>query len=241
MESLRQVSRTTENWIPEEELAVWANLRVEKRNDPNFGLTEDEIQDRAEFIRCYLLSEFEHLLRVPMQDARNDFFFHDCDVNNPEYSAFSTHDFQRTMRPFNRHGYAVKEILERVRDLALMHSSISRAEDRHEVYERYCALVEREFRARLSYLVRCHHRSDELKRRAALKARIAELNCRILECKEIWERLAPPENWDAERFKSGARLSRSGEHGGVYKGFGFGAKDAPVKTSGGGLNESQSS
>jgi hypothetical protein len=29
-----------------------------------------------------------------------------------------------------------------------------------------------------------------------LRHRIAGLNRRVLECKKVWERYAPPENWD---------------------------------------------
>lgn len=55
----------SDSWIPEEEMPARAGLKVIRKNHPDFGLTEDEIQDRNEFIRCYLMSEFESLLMIP--------------------------------------------------------------------------------------------------------------------------------------------------------------------------------
>jgi AraC-like DNA-binding protein len=50
---------TYEDMIPEEELPVRAGIKVIRRNDPDYGLSEDEIADRNEFIRCHLAREFE--------------------------------------------------------------------------------------------------------------------------------------------------------------------------------------
>jgi hypothetical protein len=58
LDSLPEVidMRYTENWIPEEELPTCSGLVVVHKKDPNHGLSDDEIQDRLEFIRCYLVS-----------------------------------------------------------------------------------------------------------------------------------------------------------------------------------------
>jgi hypothetical protein len=40
------------NWIDKDELPVRADLYVAKINDPDYGMTQDEIDDRNEFIRC---------------------------------------------------------------------------------------------------------------------------------------------------------------------------------------------
>jgi hypothetical protein len=180
----------------EEELPVRANLKVIKRRDPDYGLAEDEIADRKEFIRCYLLRDFGLLMMIPKQDEAVDFFIPDCDVSESEYSAFNTHDFQRTLRPFNKYGYAIKKLMERVKDLAILHSSISSPQGRLETYRRYEAFVNREFRDRLLSLIERYQRAGDDEKKAWLKRKIAELNRRILDCKRIWERYAPPENWD---------------------------------------------
>ena len=146
MKLVEQIGCTAENWIDEKELPIKANLEVVWRNDSNYGLTEDEIHDRNEFIRCHLLSEFQLLIMIPKQDKKDDFFIADCTVDNSEYSAFNTVDFQKTQRPFNKYAYAMKKIMERIKELAIMHSSISDEDGRRATYQRYEVLVDREFR-----------------------------------------------------------------------------------------------
>ena len=196
MKSVEQISTTVDSWIVEKELPVRANLKVIKRRDPDYGLAEDEIADQKEFIRCYLLRDFRLLITIPKQDGAVDFFIPDCDVSESEYSAFNTHDFQRTVRPFNKYGYTIKKLMERVKDLAILHSSISSKEGRVDTYRRYEAFADREFRNRLIGLTERYKRIEDDEKKAWLKQKIAELNRRILECKRIWERYAPPENWD---------------------------------------------
>lgn len=196
MKTAKEIGLDVENWIAQEELPVKANLKVIRRNDPDYGFTEDEIEERNEFIRCCILSEFALLTLIPKQDADDDFFIFNWNVADPEYSAFNTHDFQRTQRPFNQYGYAIKMILERVRELAIMHSSISESEGRLETYQRYLAFVDRKFRNRLNYLVSRYKEERHTVKACEVKRKIAELNLKIQECKCIWERYAPPENWD---------------------------------------------
>ena len=196
MKSTQQISCTVDIWIPEEELPPRAGLKVIRRNDPDYDLTEDEIRDRNEFIRCYLLSHFKLLTMIPRQDTEHDFFIVDCDVNDPEYSAFNTVDYQRQMRPFNKYFYAIKKMLERVKDLAILHSSITDEEGRLEVCQRYQAFVNRKFRIRLLTVIKRYNSTQNEEHRFKMKQQIAELNYRILDCKRIWERYAPPENWD---------------------------------------------
>ena len=76
MKSGKQIGYTLGNWIDEKELPIKANLKVVRKNDPDYGLTEEEIQDRNEFIRCHLLSEFQLLTMIPKQDRQDDFFIH---------------------------------------------------------------------------------------------------------------------------------------------------------------------
>ena len=180
----------------DEQLPPSPTLKVVRKRDPDYGLTEDEIQDRYEFIRCYLLSYHELLTMIPKQDTKDDFFIVDCDINDPEYSAFNTVDYQRQMRPFNKYGYAIKKMLERVKDLAIIHSSASDYESRSKEHQRYQTFVNRELRNRLLTLIERYNATQNEEQRFKLKQQIAELNRRILDCKRIWERYAPTENWD---------------------------------------------
>ena len=61
-----------DNWIDENELPVRSDLKVVNINDPDYGMTQDEIDDRNEFIRCYILSCFEALLTIPQQKYEYD-------------------------------------------------------------------------------------------------------------------------------------------------------------------------
>lgn len=186
-----QISKIVDGRIQEEELPVRANLKVVRRHHPDYGLTEEEIMDRNEFIRCCLRQDFEPLLRIPKQDTGNDFFTEDF-----QESAFNTHDFQKSLRPFKKYGYAMRKIMERVEELAIMHSCISSPEGRMNTLRRYEALVESEFRERLLVLVERFKRTTYDQRRFELKRKIAQLNLRIMECKRIWERYSPPDAWD---------------------------------------------
>ena len=181
-----------DKWIPQEQLPTRAGLKVIRTNHPNYGLSQDEIQDRNEFIRCHLLKEFELLLMIPKQETEDDFFITDY---NTENSAFNTVDFQKQLRPFNKYAYAIKKIMEHIKDLAIMHSCCTHPENRRSVSLKYEDVVANQFRERLLRFVDQYKRAG-YERRHLLKQKIGKLNQKILECKKIWERYAPPECWD---------------------------------------------
>ena len=186
----------TENCIPEESLPPRAGLKVIRSTDPYYGLDAEEIQDRIEFIRCYLLKDFEVLLLIPKQEYNEEFFVTDITTVDPQYSAFNTVDFQNRRKPFDKYGYAMKKIMERVRDQAIMHSSISNPVDRAMVAQRFENFLDINFRDRLAELIVQYKNSWSIEKRSTLKRKIADLNRRILEARKIWARYAPPENWD---------------------------------------------
>ena len=185
-----------ENRIPTEQLPPSAGLKVICKTDPDHGLSEDEIQDRNEYIRCYLLKDFEALMMIPKQDTEDDFFIPDCDVFDAEYSAFNTHDFQKQIRPFNLQGYVMKKIIERVKDLAIMHSCISQPENRQLVFKRFVGFMDFEFVNEVEELARRLHTDLTHTEQAQIWRQIDTLSRKIHKCKKIWERYAPPENWD---------------------------------------------
>jgi hypothetical protein len=141
----------------------------------------------------FLLEEFEALLIVPGQDQFDDFFVQDYQVIYSGYSAFNTVDFQNTMRPFNKYGYAMKKIMQRVKDLAVRHSCISHPEDRKEVYERYKNFVARKFGYQFEEIAMQLHLEDSPVKRYSLKRKIRQLEQKIRQCQKIWERYAPPD------------------------------------------------
>ena len=185
-----------ENCVPEEEMPVRAGLVAIRKSDPNYGLAQDEIQARNEYIRCYLLKDFELLMIIPKQATEDDFFIHDCDVFSQQYSAFNTHDFQCQMRPFNMQGYVMKKIMERVKDLAIMHSCISQPENRQLVFEQFLSFMSFEFVDEVEEFARQLHTDISYTKQAQIKRKITTLSRKIQKCKRIWERYAPAENWD---------------------------------------------
>jgi hypothetical protein len=182
-----------DSWIGEEELPVTGQLKVIRQNDADFGLTEDEIDERNEFIQWYLMQDYVPLLLVPRQVSQTSFFIPEVDVTSEEYSAFNSHDFQDSLKPFNRYGYAMKKIMERIQHLAILHSSLSSEQGRLNTQQRYEAFLEARFGRRLAYLVERCQMTDDPDRKLELKRKIAELSRRIVEAKRIWERFAP---WD---------------------------------------------
>jgi len=194
MKTAQDVVCEVDSWIAEEELPSAAQLKVIRQNDPDYGLTEDELDERNEFIQWYLMQDYAPLLSVPRQAADTGFFIPEVDAASPEYSAFCTHDFLDSLQPFSKYGYAMKKLMERIRDLAILHSCLSSPEGRLNTYRRYEAFLEARFRSRLTHLIeRCRSTADP-DRKLDLKLKIAELARRILEAKRIWERYAP---WDS--------------------------------------------
>jgi hypothetical protein len=144
---------------------------------------DGEVNDRTEFIRCYLQREYELLLSIPKQEPGWDFF-----VENFEESAFNTYAFQRDKRLFDHYHYRIKKVLERVEDLAVLHSCLLSEGGRRRTRQRYEALVEVEFRDKVLRLAEMYKRSYSSERRYDIKRRIGELNKRIIECSVLWHR-----------------------------------------------------
>ncbi len=90
----------------------------------------------------------------------------------------------------------MKKIMEDVKNMAIMHSCCTHPEQRLDVYRKYESFINGRFRNRLLSLIKQYKKVDHEDRRHLLKQKIAKLNRRILECKRIWERYAPAENWD---------------------------------------------
>jgi len=196
MKSPRNSNCVFDSWVVDEHLPPSPTLKVVRKRDPNYGLTEDEIQDRRESIRCFLRQEFELLTMIPEQDEESGFFIGDYGVDDDEYNAFNTMDFHRQMRPFNKYWYAMKMIMERIRYLAIDHSSSSDEADRLKIQSRYERFVYRKFGEDVLLLAERYKSAKDEEKRRWLKEKIGKLNCRILECRKIWGRFAPPENWE---------------------------------------------
>ena len=189
----RRFEHIEDDRIAADDLPAPASLKVIRRNDPNYGLSEDEIQDRQEFIHCYMLQDFELLMMIPKQAHDNEFFMYDCTVEEPEYSAFNTHDFQRAQRPFNKYAYAMKKTLERVKELADMHSCVSRPEDREWVFDRFKSFMAFKFIDRVEELAHELHMDISKATQAQIKQKIVKIGRSVRQCNTIWDQRATPE------------------------------------------------
>ena len=170
---MNQISQTIDTWISEEEIPVSPALKVIRANDPWYGMSKEEVEDHKEFIRCYLLKDYELILQIPTQLQENDFW----SPNHQDFleSAFNTHDFQKILRPFNKYAWRIRKILEQVRDLAIFHSGTSQPEGKARIQKRYENLVDNEFRDRLLRLVEKHQRACTEEQRDEIKKKAAEL------------------------------------------------------------------
>jgi hypothetical protein len=182
---MKQISQTADTWVSEEEIPVSPALKIIRANDPWQGMSEEEVEDAKEFIRCYLLKDHEIILQIPVQPQENDFWA----PNHPDFqeSAFNTWDYQKSLQPFNKYAWRIKKVLEHVRDLAIYHSSTSQPEGKARIQKRYEIVVDNEYRNLLRYWVEQYKRAADEERIYQIKRRIAELNRRIMQCQKVWE------------------------------------------------------
>ena len=188
MDSAKQISHTVDQWIVEEQIQRIRIPRVIRKNDPWSGMSEEEIEDIKEYIRCYLNRDFEILLQMPIASQESDFWF----SSYQEFleSPFNTHDYQRDRRPFDRYGYRIRKVLERVKDLAILYSCLGSEEGREDTLRRFQNLLDREFRMQLLSLVERYKNAVDEEKKLVTKGKIRELNRRILTCRAIWEQYA---------------------------------------------------
>ena len=183
------ISETVDRWMKEDTYPKVRRVTAIRKNSPWYGISDEEIEDRREFIRCYLLKDFEPILMIPAQPAENDFWFASHEEFNE--SAFNTWDFQKLRRPFDKYGYRVKKVLEHVKDLALLHSCISQPEGRKNTQNRFEMVVNEELRNPLLELVNKHRKTFDEERRFELRRKIARMSRYLLECKAIWQKYSP--------------------------------------------------
>ncbi len=185
------ISQTVSKWVKEETRQRTLALKVIRQNDPWRDVPEEEVEDSKEFIRCYLLRDFELVLQIPTQSRDDDFWF--SSYKEFMESAFNTHDFQKDRKPFDKYGYKVRKTLEQVKDLATLHSCISQHEGRNNVCKRYKSIVENEFRMPILDLVERLNRVTDREKRSEMIHKIVEFNKRIHQSKAIWEQYSPPD------------------------------------------------
>jgi hypothetical protein len=186
------IGETVDRWMEEETHPRVRRVSIIRKCSPWYGMSEEEIEDRREFIRCYLLKDFELVLMIPVQPRENDFWF----SSHQEFieSAFNTHDFQKDRKSFDKYHYRIRKVMEQVKDLALLHSCISQPEGRKNIRGRFENVVNEEFRNPLLEIVERHRKTFDEERKFGMRKKIAKLSQHILECKRIWDKYSPWED-----------------------------------------------
>lgn len=148
---------------------------------------EEECQAYWDFIHWAINSEHALLLSIPKQENVYEFWAIDFDISSNDSSAFNTIDYQR-LNPdtFNKYHYRIKKIFEKIRDLAMLHSSISNPEGKKNTYQRYKNLVEKEFREPAKSLLATCNKNPKWVDKEKLIPKIAALNSKIRKSKHIW-------------------------------------------------------
>ena len=57
MKQNKEISYEVDRWIVEEDIPASAGLKPIRPTSPNYGMTDDEILDRNEFVRCFMMQE----------------------------------------------------------------------------------------------------------------------------------------------------------------------------------------
>ncbi len=189
------ISETVDRWMGEETRPKVRRISIVRESSPWYGMSEEEIEDRREFTRCYLNKDFELLLLIPVKPRENDFWFasHEEFIESP----FNTWDFQKMRRPFDKYGYRVKKVLEHVKDLAVLHSCISQPEGRENIKARFELLVKTEFTEPLLSTIEKYGLTSDEERMFELRRKISKLSRHLLECKAIWQKYSP---WEEKSF-----------------------------------------
>lgn len=162
-------------------LPVRASLKPVQAFDRYEGMTDDESAAYSDFINWYLLQDVSLLLSLP-KPAKGDFIPVQLDGDGYDESAFNTCDFHRYKGnlSFDKYGYRLKKIMERVNDLAMMHSCISDVEARNNVKQRCRSFIENEF---LIDALEAQKKGDNRKANRLFKY--------IEQCKQVWREWNP--------------------------------------------------
>ena len=187
----QEISTQVQNWIHEQDLPSKATMKPIKKFDGLYPEDDEERQAYWDFIHWAINKEHAVLLYIPKQQTENDFWQLDLDDSGTDVSAFNTADFER-MHPqnFNKYAYKIKKILEKVQDLALLHSCITHQEGKTNIHRRFTNLVQNEFRDKALILLETYKKYPQLINKEKAFERIVDLNSNIRKCKGIWQKYA---------------------------------------------------
>jgi len=119
-----------------EDVPTRAGLKQLKSFDLYEGFDDELVDDYRDFMSWFFQRDHATLNAISVKGAAGFF------IDEFEESAFNTCDFVKDKPKFDRFGYRLKKILERVCDLAIQHSCITDEVGREDVKRRCRAVVE---------------------------------------------------------------------------------------------------
>lgn len=143
--------------------------------------------EREEFIAWYLRQEHELLFSLPCGGASTRRFIPDEGSYALVYGSEDPFQMDESIKPsFQQYGAYMQGILNQVQSWAIMHSIVASPAEKEVYQRRYERLQNNVFRAKLLKMVDRHRKTRDLDRREAIKARIGEINRKILLCHQVW-------------------------------------------------------
>ncbi len=163
---------------------VPAGLKILRNSDPWLRYSDDEKDEALEFIAWYVQSEHAPIMRLAEQSQSGAWL----DWSDPE-SAFNTWDFERVCGKFevDKRRYRIGKVLERIRDLAIMHSCLSNDDGKRNTLGRAKLLVEDEFMGPAMEYMRRSQVSRDREQAFEHRRKARELVGLVEKAAEIWQ------------------------------------------------------
>lgn len=179
----------------EDILPVSPTLQPIRKND----IDTDDIEDWLEVQKKIFEKENELLTVVPavkktsamvrQYETQVCFTPLGMVIKSIDISAFNTVDFLRDKPEFDKVRYAKEKIEDEVKNLAIMHSCITRKEGKDNIKTRYAALINRRYRDYGLRLLQTYKYSNDVKKEE-IKQKIKDINRDIRRLNRIWKKQA---------------------------------------------------
>jgi len=135
---------------------------------------DEMVEDYRDYMSWFMRKDDALLGHIPAKVSKGFF------VTEFEESAFNTCDFQNGKPKFDRYGYRIRKVMERVGDLAMQYSCIRSKEGRAGVRKMFESLMQSEF------LIEA---VDALNEGDTWKAK--RLYGKVEACKKVWDEWSP--------------------------------------------------
>jgi len=161
------------------DIPTTARLKKLKKLDLWNEFDDEMVEDYRDYMSWFMQREHNTLLSMP-RPKKGDFIPVEMDESGHDVSQFNTCDFQNGKPKFDRYGYRIRKVMERVGDLAMQHSCIRSKEGREGVRKMFESLMKSEF---LIEALDALNKGDTWKAKRLYK--------RVDECAKVWDEWNP--------------------------------------------------